>query len=774
EKCVQLKNTLITTLQDKLTSAIVYNGNGDQGLTTIHVYSTTDAKNVSHLVNIFDCFDLLDMLSAELANVKRTLMKNIVAPLFDHCRGAIVSVESNNTLCLRYQQQEHNGKDQGYNTDEKSYPDIACQFISEQFFNGGREKNKTRLFGNLILPEIFQQLIQQAISPAIPQSASQLASFDIVAQAVQTLEHNCIYNSVILYVNNMDKHFAAKRRDKLLLDGRCVMLRRLYDVEDIMDMDPRTHTLQQYQITQTPKLLSLLLIDTIKEANSLLQQLSSPHAASGYKLFNVVHDLLDLFRAIMPQFHRAQFLSSPQSALVFRNDCYWLANTLSTELMPEVKKANKAELIDNLQGAVDNVRTLGESWFELAMAQWVRVLQNALNQTGKFVGIAENRQRQQDLIDQIRSYAVTLRPVVSECVYFDLVSRVVDSDIEDLQDIGADDSHLIAQSLNSLIQLVDVFDTKDQPATEPIVMHRVPSWRKFWFLKDMLDMNLRDIMDHYRRGELFMFEKKELISLICALFADTDLRASMVREIQSTDPPPPPVFSPTSSGLSPSIEQQHQQQQQPQERLITPKLNTLAMVQPEGDAEDEVTGEGWGWDDDPVISSPNHHEEGENQGIKHISSNRISHLSMRLDDHDQQEEGDGWGLNDDDDDVLILPPQDKGNDPALSKKSSPLSMQLDDHDKHATEGWGLDDDEPLEEKPNAPPSMKDVGNADKVTQGQSGIVNMDKQEEPKKKDIPLRSDTTSSSMLSMMDEPENEEDSGWGDADEDVHLSSVH
>ncbi|KAG2218176.1 hypothetical protein INT45_003602 [Circinella minor] len=84
--------------------------------------------------------------------------------------------------------------------------------------------------------------------------------------------------------------------------------------------------------------------------------------------------------------------------------------------------------------------------------------------------------RQQDcdhaiaqVIDQIRSYVVALRPVISERIYFDLVRCVVDSglthllgDVEDLQDIGAEDSHLIAQSLNSLFQLVDVFDSKDR------------------------------------------------------------------------------------------------------------------------------------------------------------------------------------------------------------------------------------------------------------------------------------------------------------------------
>ncbi|KAI7848093.1 hypothetical protein BDC45DRAFT_575173 [Circinella umbellata] len=167
--------------------------------------------------------------------------------------------------------------------------------------------------------------------------------------------------------------------------------------------------------------------------------------------------------------------------------------------------------------------------------------------------------RQQDcdhviahVIDQIRSYAVTLRPVISERIYFDLVSCVVDSglthllgDIEDLQDIGAEDSHLIAQSLNSLIQLVDVFDSKDRG---PRTRHRINGI--LWIIIDV--------------ANCLCLKKKELIGLICALFADTDLRASMIREIQSTDSSPF-MLSPSTSASSPPIEQRQQ------ERSTTPK-----------------------------------------------------------------------------------------------------------------------------------------------------------------------------------------------------------
>ncbi|KAI7848100.1 Centromere/kinetochore Zw10-domain-containing protein [Circinella umbellata] len=808
EKCRQLKNVLVTTLEDKLTSTIIYQDNS-----TMEVYPDDNTQmngKQSYLLDIFECYDMLDILSAEMANMKRSLFKNITTPLFDHSTTTHVSIHEN-ILTL---EEEGHGHDEDSNG--KSAPEVACQmihnidlllkFISEHIFNGSDKH--TRLFGNLILPEIFQQLIQQALSPAIPPTASKLATFDPVTKAVYTLEHNCIQyyhfldinnsnnstnepSTIINYVNNMDTHFATKRRDKLLLKGRGVMLRRLYDVEEIVDMDKKTNKLQQYQITQTPKLLAMLLIDTVKEANSLFSTPQASSSFSAYQLLNVVYDLLDLFRAIMPQFHRSQFLSSPQSALIFRNDCYWLANTLTIDLIPELNKndINSEELVTKkhvFQEAIDNVRTLGESWFELAMAQWVRVLQNALNQTGKFINIAENQQRQQDcdhaiaqVIDQIRSYAVTLRPVISERIYFDLVSRVVDSvlthllgDIEDLQDIGAEDSHLIAQSLNSLIQLVDVFDSKDQgPATEPMVMQRVPSWRKFWFLKDMLDMNLRDIMDHYRRGELFMFEKKELIGLICALFADTDLRASMIREIQSTDPSPS-MLSPSTSASPPPIEQRQQ------ERSATPKISLLAMVDP--DQEEEETGEGWGWDDEPIISSHNHHNKEEENNSTLNDKVKSNQLSMQLDDHEENTEG--WGFDDGDDEPIISQQEEKiSKDISNSKKSSPLSMQLDDEEEDG-EGWGLDDDVPLviqqeEEKPRGeqqpnkakassmPLEKEDSDKSGWKLDDNETLVTSQEQQVKNAKELFI---SQKQSPLSMqLDHNEEEEGEGWGFDDDE-------
>ncbi|KAI9490533.1 Centromere/kinetochore Zw10-domain-containing protein [Zychaea mexicana] len=783
EQYTQLRDKLVTTLQDKMAEAVVFATPDPENTRTMCVYPTGTASKHPQLLDIFECFDMLDILSAEMANLKRSIMKNIVTPFFDYCSTAHISIQGNTLYSQRH----------GQNDGEDSHADIACavlhnidtmlKFISEQCFDGLVDKTKTRLFGNLILPEIFQQLIQYAIAPAIPSSAAQLATFDSVANAVREVEHNCIQqygflsddngepSSITVYVDNVDSHFATKRRDKVLLEGRRVMLRQLYEVEDIVDMDTKTNTLQQYQITQTPKLLSLLLIDTVKEANNLRQQGSHPVSVTG--LLGVVYDLLDLYRAIMPQFHRSQFLSSPQSALVFRNDCYWLANSLTKDLVSTVQNDGTTDLSEKLQGAVDNVRTLGESWFELAMAQWVRVLHKALDKTKKFVGIAENRQQQQacdeaiaQVIDQIRSYAVTLRTVISERVYFDLVSRVVDSvlthlmgDIEDLQDIGADDSHLIAQSLNSLIQLVDVFDSSQgQPATEPQVMQRVPSWRKFWFLKDMLEMNLRDIMDHYRRGELYTFEKKELIHLICALFADTDLRASMIREIQTTSPPPPSMLSPTttsSSSPSPSVEQHRSaspftpQKQQPQdEKPLTPKTSSLAMVSQEDNNEGEEGGDGWGWDDEPII--PSQHVERREDEKKQQQPRTTSSLSMM--DHDAGA-ADGWGFNDDDEPMVI--PQEQPKD--LTKKKTSLSMELDDNDEQEEGGWG-DDDEPLiipQESDNK--EHKNERKAD---------------DDEKSRDVPKK--TRPLSML-QLDDVNDEEEQGWGlDDNEPLTIPQEH
>lgn len=679
-----LYKRLIDILESSLENAIQYN----------------EAEHTMRIMQrptvLFVCFRQLDMLPAQLAGVKRGIYKHLITPFFNQCTTSRFDIHDNE---LRLTTKDVPGDACGMMTQLTT----LLEFLSTHLLD--TDQDIRHLFGNLILPEMLKLLIEKGISTAVPSSAAELHHFDRVAEEATLFEQRCVSDYGLLtpdqqpgslkeYVDNIDMHFATKRSEKVLLEGRKVMLRRLYDVEDIGSQG-RDH----FQITQTPKLLSLLLADVMTEA----EQLVSSHPVSARKLQAAVSDLLDLFRAIMPCYHRNHYLSHPAAALVFRNDCFWLANELRVRFAQEKM----------FQDAATRLESLGKSWYEVVLAQRIQVLHAILDKTQGFAMIAENRQRQQECeeaieraVYQVTQIAPAVRGVVDESLYMKLLSSIVDSvlsrligDVEHIHDIGAEDSHLIAVSFNSVLKLVDVFDGYEgQSATEPLVATLVPSWRKFWLVKDLLEMGLRDIMAKFRSGELFMFEKSELIGLICALFADTDLRSSMIREIQSAES----MSSPTVQNDINNI--QHK-----------PATSTRPMTwAPEDEQDDDVDMSGWDDPDDddainqttppshtdthlPIHPEDDHHDmsgwddpeekiAATQQQQQQQQSNLTSSLSMEPeDDHVDMS---GW--DDPDDDVLDISPYET-NTPARSTKTTTSIISPKDEEEDMS-GWDDPDD----------------------------------------------------------------------------------
>lgn len=683
-----LYKRLIDILESSLENAIQYN----------------EAEHTMRIMQqptiLFVCFRQLDMLPAQLASVKRGIYKHLITPFFNQCTTARFDIHDNE---LRLTTKDVPGDA----CDMMTQLTTLLKFLSTHLLD--TDQDIRHLFGNLILPEMLKLLIEKGISTAVPSSAAELHHFDRVAEEATLFEQRCVSDYGLLtpdqqpgslkqYVDNIDMHFATKRSEKVLLEGRKVMLRRLYDVEDIGSQG-RDH----FQITQTPKLLSLLLADVMTEA----EQLVSSHPVSARKLQAAVSDLLDLFRAIMPCYHRNHYLSHPAAALVFRNDCFWLANELRVRFAQEKM----------FQDAATRLESLGKSWYEVVLAQRIQVLHAILDKTQGFAMIAENRQRQQECeeaieraVYQVTQIAPAVRGVVDESLYMKLLSSIVDSvlsrligDVEHIHDIGAEDSHLIAVSFNSVLKLVDVFDGYEgQSATEPLVATLVPSWRKFWLVKDLLEMGLRDIMAKFRSGELFMFEKSELIGLICALFADTDLRSSMIREIQSAES----MSSPTVQNDISNI--QHK-----------PATSTRPMTwAPEDEQDDDVDMSGW---DDPDD------DEAINQTTP--PSHTDTHLSIHPEDdhHDMS----GW----DDREEKIAATQQQQQQQQTNLTSS-LSMEPED-DHVDMSGWDDPDDDVL-----------DIS--------------------PYETDTPAKSTKTTTSIISPKDEEEDM--SGWDDPDDKIEI----
>ncbi|CAO3664758.1 unnamed protein product [Rhizopus microsporus] len=633
----------------------------------------------NHIVNqlhepYIPYFNKLGRLTEELMSIKRIVFKHIIDPYFEcGCRCTVESKHTDEEAILTIEKlpyEEEEGA--SYRIDPVAMIDRINNMLSfffEHLFN--HKKNEmTRLFGRLFLSDLMNLMLSKSVVPAVPSSRHQLSSFDRVMESIISFEQTCqqcgfdlLENPLRTFAENIDRHYAKKRREIILKEGRKVILRKLYDAEPTQ-IELEDGQVQEFQITQSPQLLSVLISDTLAETLELEQQ----HPVSATELTEGVQDLLDLYRAIMPSYHRPQFLSNPASALVFRNDCFWLANQLkwTARRYPAIK--------DTLHEALKRLEELGKAWHELCMMQCMDKIQRCLDRFDGFVGGAEDTKVQQawdqtmsEVIQLAHSFAAAIRPVVDMHVFTDILGRVIDSllnrligDIEDLTDIGAEESHVIARTLNSVAQLVGVFDhPKHGEATDSYVSQLVPNWQKFWLLKDILEMSMREIMDAFRRGQLHMFAKSELEHLLCALFADTELRRTNIEEIKSGQPPvnlsgietimhAEPTKAPVPTA-TPSVAVSTINAPAPVQTL----MNKLA-YSPDNDEETTT-----GWDDDDDIEIPEV-------------------------DNDKE----GW-----DDDELEIPDIDENLEKKMDEKKEKSKPIEEDIDLTLSENEGWDDED---------------------------------------------------------------------------------
>ncbi|CAG8685994.1 8250_t:CDS:10 [Funneliformis mosseae] len=232
--------------------------------------------------------------------------------------------------------------------------------------------------------------------------------------------------------------------------------------------------LVRYSISNKGKALIDLVIKTLNEIRNL-------NAKSGIRLYQATLDLFDLYRAVMPVFHHNTFSNVPALAMLFRNDCLWLADQLLV-VQDQFKDdqsspSNSGETVDikgkiSYNDTIEKLRELGKTWYDIQMDKQKSILKEILDEMGG------------------------------------------------VQQIANDERFEACQSaMNQL---------KEINSIEKYIKHRT----KFRHMTDILDLPLAGIMSRFRNGELVCFTIDELEGLICALFSDTPLRENTLSEIR--------------------------------------------------------------------------------------------------------------------------------------------------------------------------------------------------------------------------------------------------
>ena len=116
------------------------------------------------------------------------------------------------------------------------------------------------------------------------------------------------------------------------------------------------------------------------------------------------------------------------------------------------------------------------------------------------------------------------------------------SDIQDLPDISEPESQQLKHLLTALSSVKDIFTQKPQTSEgegggeeqeQDMTFIYSPTWLKFQYLAEILESSLADIKWMWREGELSLeFEAEEVVELVRALFAESELRRRAIGEIR--------------------------------------------------------------------------------------------------------------------------------------------------------------------------------------------------------------------------------------------------
>ncbi|CAB4415250.1 unnamed protein product [Rhizophagus irregularis] len=304
--------------------------------------------------------------------------------------------------------------------------------------------------------------------------------------------------------------------------------------------------LVRYSISNKVKPLINLVIKTLNEACNL-------NSKSGVRLYQATLDFFDLYRAIMPVFHYNTFSNVPALAMLFRNDCIWLANQLLVVQSQFINSLSSfdSEQADDIKGkisyneTIEELRELGKEWYDNQIDKQKGVLKEILDEMNGVQQIADDDRFEacQSAMNQIlytmNHLSKIWKDVLCPTEYYTVLGELIDSVlacmtdyVEDLYDISEVESEQLNLICKMLFQLENLFNEKGVNSIEKYTKN----WTKFLQLTDILELSQAKIMSRFRNGELVCFTTGELEGLICALFADTQIRENTLSEIREGHP----------------------------------------------------------------------------------------------------------------------------------------------------------------------------------------------------------------------------------------------
>ncbi|KAJ3055799.1 Centromere/kinetochore protein zw10 [Rhizophlyctis rosea] len=440
-----------------------------------------------------------------------------------------------------------------------------------------------RVIGS-IWEDLSKTIIAEYLGTIIPDEPSQFGAFEGIADRCRKFEDWLVDIGMIVedqrylsdYCGQMDVHFAQRKHTKLLRVARDILLSDDHETVVVDEKEPEASFNDLFKSIdgvsdiistakptsrrksssnallrfpkcaisrQTQKLMALI--------DSILQEAETFNSYCAGRLCATTRDILDLYRAVMPVHNTQKFDLIPHMAIIFHNDCMYIAHRLMTLRMEQPDKLVKALAPESKLVFADLVtpyRVMGERVFNAQLKKQIRNLRECVDNADGFDMLESKRceiveRAVKQIMHQLNLLAKLWKPILPQHLHFRAIGVLIDEvlvsiikEVERLVDIAADESQRLNELLTRLQACRDFFVSESTSSTmkadkEKLIRLYVPHYNKFVELTELLDLGFAVIMERFRSGRLREFESEELQRLVRALFADTPLRVKNLEEI---------------------------------------------------------------------------------------------------------------------------------------------------------------------------------------------------------------------------------------------------
>lgn len=505
----------------------------------------------------------------------KKLLKCIVEPLITNPGIKAVQSQEKNILILRFVKANENVPP-GHRV-FVLYDSLLTVFsFVRQIVPEVHQAEWMLMLGEEVCSKMTELTIKNHLAASIPKSLSELESYSEISTKTAEFEAKLCKTGIVEdfhqlsdYTRNINTHFADQKCQDLLVKARSILMKPLHDTVSIKNADVSqlgkvagTSEQEASQLKSSSKGVDLnsltfafppcVISKSIQEFVELLYKTlkecctSSPSTA--IQLFHTTRNMVELFCAILPSYHKSEIAEVPRIAAVQHNNCMYLAHHLIT-LGHQFHRKLPAPLNSEVVTFVDQmpfVRQLGEECFLVEMRKQCGFIAEGLRLLGGFNDVSSNGKCEEVRTGIQKSviHITTLSQAYAEALPTEihrkavgtllnsLVTEVVKS-ILALEDIAIDDTTELSSIIRLIVEKGPLALLLNSEETEQISTY-CKSWEKLRELETVLNAGLQDIVDtwDYGSGPLAQhFTGVEMRGLIKALFQNTERRATALSKI---------------------------------------------------------------------------------------------------------------------------------------------------------------------------------------------------------------------------------------------------